>query len=68
MAEKPNRTHKFRKSGGLTAAARQSLPKSDFALPGKGEVRHKVHAKFPNIGKSQKGARGRYGAKTVRKG
>ena len=28
---------KKNKGGGLTAHARQSLPKSDFALPGKGE-------------------------------
>lgn len=33
MAEK-QRKHKFRK---LTAAQRQTMPKSDFALPGKGE-------------------------------
>lgn len=30
------RAHKWRKPDGLTAADRQSLPKSDFALPGKG--------------------------------
>ena len=29
--------HKFRKSGGLTAEARQEMPRSEFALPGKGE-------------------------------
>jgi hypothetical protein len=28
---------KWRKSGGLSAEYRQHLPKSDFALPGKGE-------------------------------
>ena len=33
----PGRTHKYRKSGGLTAGYRQELPRSDFALPGRGE-------------------------------
>ena len=31
------RTHKYRKSGGLSASYREALPKSDFAMPGKGE-------------------------------
>lgn len=99
MAE---RKHKFRK---LTAAQRQAMPKSDFALPGKGEgpkgagsgsypipdasharnalarvaqhgsaeekaeVRRKVHAKYPEIGKDRShNSRDRYKPVTVRKG
>lgn len=34
MAE---RKHKFKKQTHLTAKERQAMPKSDFALPGKGE-------------------------------
>ncbi len=85
MAEKKG----WMSKGKLTAHARQSLPRSDFALPGKGsgpkgagsgsypipdasharnalarvaqhgssaekaEVRRKVHAKFPDIGKDR---------------
>lgn len=37
MAERKKWTPKKNASGGLTAASRQALPKSDFALPGKGE-------------------------------
>jgi hypothetical protein len=37
MAEMAKRKKKFMKHGHLTAAARQSMPRSDFALPGKGE-------------------------------
>lgn len=31
------RKHRFKKAGRLTAGERQSLPRGDFALPGKGE-------------------------------
>ena len=37
MADKPKRKHKFNKSGGLSASARQAMPRKDFALPGKGD-------------------------------
>lgn len=37
MADRPQRKHKFNKGNHLSAAARQALPKGDFALPGKGE-------------------------------
>lgn len=36
MAEAPKKKH-WMKKGHLTTAARKSMPKSDFALPGKGE-------------------------------
>ena len=37
MAEKKKGWLRKTKSGSLTASTRQGLPKSDFALPGKGE-------------------------------
>ena len=37
MADKPKKKHWAKKNGHLTAGARQDMPKSDFALPGKGE-------------------------------
>ena len=37
MADKPKKKHWAKKNGHLTTAARQAMPKSDFALPGKGE-------------------------------
>lgn len=37
MAERKKWTPKKTASGGLTAASRKALPKSDFALPGKGK-------------------------------